>query len=651
MRKHHGLWLLFVCGGLLLLGAALASCGQNTSAPELTPKPTQLAELQVPTITPVPVSTNPAAELLPVQFTDVACLNCHTSQDILKGLTSQSQPSNTSPYAAWAGSVPPMETWQKVFIDAKAYATDIHASINCTTCHGGQAVADMTAAHTGLIVDPAADPQKGCANCHPDIVPDAENSLHYTLAGFNTALHARSSAAHYATLDNIVSEQCQTCHATCSDCHVSQPQAVGGGLVAGHQFVKTPLSDQTCAGCHGSTIQSEYKGLNEGLPPDVHEQAGLTCTDCHTGTQMHGTGQASAATLYSGNPEPTCEACHADQIGAGSGVLLHEIHGTEIVPCQTCHSVSYTNCTNCHVGSTDGSAPAYTLESQTLGFYLGKNPLISADGPWRYVPVRHVPIDINSFDQYGTDLLDSFLNRPTWMYTTPHNIQLLTPQTSGCTSCHGNDDLFLTADKVAEAERAANQQVIVDQAPALPENWQQIMANVAQRLSEEEQQAEAQAVTPSLVPETFSSYWGVIGPTPGTSAPGESTFWGGGPSAPISTPVPAATSTPAPVPTGTPTEGESTFWGSVPEPTNTPTAEGGSFWGGASTPTATGTSAPAVAPSTPTAGAATNTPAAASSTPAPVATGTPAEGESSFWGGVPEPTSTPTAEGGSFWGS
>jgi hypothetical protein len=298
------------------------------------------------------------------------------------------------------------------------------------------------------------------------------------------------------------------------------------------------------------------------------------------------------------------------------------------------------------VTPTEGNTPSYTLESQTLGFYLGKNPLVNTDRPWRYVPVRHIPIDVNSFDEYGTDLLDSFLSQPTWTYTTPHNIQRLTPQTSGCTSCHGNDDLFLTADKVAEAERAADQQVIVDQAPPLPANWPQVVANVIQRINEETQPAAA----PTLPAETFTSYWGVSGPATSAPAPGESSFWGGGPAAPTSAPPPAATGTPppalgtaTPVPaaaTGTPAPGESSFWSA--SPTSSPTSSG-SFWGGGSNPTATGTPAPAIATTTPTIATATSAP--------PTATASPEANEATFWGGGSTPTSTPTAEGGSFWGS
>src|SRR5690606_33419685 len=85
-----------------------------------------------------------------------------------------------------------------------------------------------------------------------------------------------------------------------------------------------------------------------------------------------------------------------------------------------------------------------------------------------------------SFSAYGEDLLPNFLNRPTWTYGTPHNIQRNTPQTESCTSCHGNEDVFLTADKVVEAERdGANLNVIVDVVPAMPANVGQFFSGGA----------------------------------------------------------------------------------------------------------------------------------------------------------------------------
>ena len=78
-----------------------------------------------------------------------------------------------------------------------------------------------------------------------------------------------------------------------------------------------------------------------------------------------------------------------------------------------------------------------------MDFKIGRNPLQSDDRPWKYVPVRHVPIDPESFAYYGEDLLPNFDALPTWKYATPHNIQRNTPQTETCDACHGNADLFL----------------------------------------------------------------------------------------------------------------------------------------------------------------------------------------------------------------
>ena len=79
--------------------------------------------------------------------------------------------------------------------------------------------------------------------------------------------------------------------------------------------------------------------------------------------------------------------------------------------------------------------------------------------------VRHVPIDQEAFAYYGEDLLPNFDAVPTWKYATPHNIQLNTPQTETCDACHGNAELFLSADDVLPEELEANKDVIVEEIP------------------------------------------------------------------------------------------------------------------------------------------------------------------------------------------
>jgi hypothetical protein len=101
-----------------------------------------------------------------------------------------------------------------------------------------------------------------------------------------------------------------------------------------------------------------------------------------------------------------------------------------------------------------------------MTFLIGRNPIQSEDRPYKYVPVRHVPSSPDSYEFYGEDLLTNFDALPTWVYSTPHNIQRNTPQTESCESCHENAALFLTADKVNESELQANDSVIVKAVPA-----------------------------------------------------------------------------------------------------------------------------------------------------------------------------------------
>jgi hypothetical protein len=79
--------------------------------------------------------------------------------------------------------------------------------------------------------------------------------------------------------------------------------------------------------------------------------------------------------------------------------------------------------------------------------------------------LRHVPVTQNIFGYYGDDLLPNFDSEPTWKYTTPHNIQRVTPQNSECSNCHGTADLFLTEDDVLTDELEANKDVIVTEVP------------------------------------------------------------------------------------------------------------------------------------------------------------------------------------------
>ncbi len=359
----------------------------------------------------------------------------------------------------------PLEPYEKVLVKTEFMKT-VHGSQSCTTCHGGKQSTDKETAHNGLVANPSAD-SKQCLTCHADQAEHASTSLHTSLAGYWTALDKRSTPENHPKLEEAFTNHCSSCHTTCGDCHISQPTSVGGGLLNGHVFEKTPPMTRTCTACHGSRVGADYLGKHEDIPGDVHFREGrMSCVACHPGTNLHTTAATDAANRYAGTQSPLCTSCHPEVGAQGDEIQQHSTHKDKL-SCQVCHSVEYSSCDGCHVSiSEKTNKPIYKTEGDYLTFFIGKNPLKSETRPYEYVTVRHVPVSPDSFAFYGANLLPNFNNLPTWTYTTPHNIQRKTPQNSACTNCHGKTDLFLTADKVKPDELEANKSVIVDEPPA-----------------------------------------------------------------------------------------------------------------------------------------------------------------------------------------
>jgi thiosulfate/3-mercaptopyruvate sulfurtransferase len=280
----------------------------------------------------------------------------------------------------------------------------------------------------------------------------------------------------------MFNNHCARCHTSCGDCHVGQPASVGGGLFDGHVFTAKPPMTRSCTACHGSRVGNEYLGKNEEVPGDVHFRQGrMNCVDCHQGSELHGkpsecqschTGpegleMAPADHRYAGLQTTTCESCHPTATLGKDNIEMHTVHGADL-SCQVCHSITYTSCDNCHVALSETTGnPYFETDATYFTFMIGLNPRRSYDRPYKYTPLRHLPVQADQFSFYGDNLLPNFNALPTWAYATPHNIQRTTPQTETCNACHGNPDLFLTADKVRPEEVEANLPVIVPAAPEL----------------------------------------------------------------------------------------------------------------------------------------------------------------------------------------
>ncbi len=396
------------------------------------------------------------------------CVTCHTNQRIMEGLSSsapQSAPEEGTD--CWAAELPQQEAWKKILVSDANFVSSMHNLDGCISCHGGKEGAlDRHIAHQGLIPDPTVDPEATCGECHSTEVELATTGLHQNLTGFRTVLEARGANFDDPAMQEAFDQNCATCHASCGQCHISRPDVSGGGLISGHQIQEFPAPDENCAACHGARVASEFAGSNAGVQGSVHGlQEGMTCYDCHNITEFHGSG-TKRVHRYDGEGMPSCVSCHPTANPCETEEnLAHDIHW-EQVACTVCHvSGPYENCYGCHVGLDEKGTPSATLEESQMQFKIGRNPNPDEVHPWDYVLVRHVPVEPDTFIEYGDVLLGEFDNAPTWKMTTPHNIQRVTLQNTTCNNCHGHEELFLSFDDIRPAEQQANDDVVVEQIP------------------------------------------------------------------------------------------------------------------------------------------------------------------------------------------
>ncbi|HMK66823.1 MAG TPA: hypothetical protein VK564_13575, partial [Thermodesulfobacteriota bacterium] len=184
------------------------------------------------------------------------------------------------------------------------------------------------------------------------------NSLHNTLDGHRLSLvNLMGQEAGMARFNT-----CTSCHASCTDCHMKQPDRYNRLVprTESHQFTRRP-SSKVCRVCHGQTGETFFGGGEKSEHgASAMAKAGLECMDCHSEGEIHGSGKRNG--FIGQTVKPNCEKCHASpggKVTASKGTLSamqynpktagHSIH-PETVSCVACHTKWYTNCWDCHKG-------------------------------------------------------------------------------------------------------------------------------------------------------------------------------------------------------------------------------------------------------------------------------------------------------------
>lgn len=408
-----------------------------------------------------------------------SCEGCHTDYNYLKAIHS---PDTTQAAGGCGGDAIVIEPYDRVYMGGQGY-TDFkktyHGKMKCTSCHNGvDNTQDKKVAHSGnFIKHPSKVAAEKCASCHPSIVARTKNSIHEQGTGQKSMVTLRSGVNSFAELSDKMKtgydKHCSTCHASCGDCHVNRPVAGGGGLYKGHKFSKTPDMRDHCTTCHTSRGGHAYYGVAAGTSPDVHlTKAGFTCMNCHTQNEIHGDGNYYDQ-RYKMALLPKCTNCHSN---IATSNPFHSKH-INTFNCQTCHSQNYNNCGSCHIGGEGVRVPSYQ------GFKIAVNPIPQTKN-YKFATVRRSLMAPDSWKEYGTPLLPNFDIRPTYKYTTPHNILRWTSRTDvlpgkACyDNCHiikegnvfRNKALYLfKSDLIETWEISASQSITVD--GKLPSGW------------------------------------------------------------------------------------------------------------------------------------------------------------------------------------
>ena len=138
----------------------------------------------------------------------------------------------------------PLAPHEKILVDSKILEDENHGEMACVDCHGGNPDdPNWKTAHEDVIKDPTyPDATEACGDCHDEINENYTKSLHASLKPFTLIIDKRANpnAVIRSKVERAMNNHCYGCHSSCSQCHISRPNVVGGGLLDAHLFQRKP---------------------------------------------------------------------------------------------------------------------------------------------------------------------------------------------------------------------------------------------------------------------------------------------------------------------------------------------------------------------------------------------------------------------------
>ncbi len=227
--------------------------------------------------------------------------------------------------------------------------------INCSKCHGPDALNDVLVRHDAMHgTTLASDAPVLCSGCHADPVlgTEAVNGARGTLSAAMHGSHSTRGAACYDCHPGNTTK-CSRSNAhsndqgNCVKCHGDMAK-VASSITSGGRVPW--LDEPKCSTCHTGVNQVD---TGKTLYRNALGHGGMFCSACHGSPHaMVPAREASdnyQAMQYQGAAKTigSCGACHSNSRGAGLGEFLEEHGGSSPSvqsACNVCHtSVSTTN--------------------------------------------------------------------------------------------------------------------------------------------------------------------------------------------------------------------------------------------------------------------------------------------------------------------